>query len=427
MTGRPNQSRPNRIKDNLSKILAHAISTLIPNFCLSLFNFSARNYWTLSKNTLFTALKCSVAATILATLSGLTLAADPHPTTTETQRLTPQDIALTAKAFARQRNISLHEICDALYSEASFYPDITVGLVMPGLATIEDGTFHQGAFEGIEATADCFGIQTKYLQSTIINLETLDDLLSTEDLDIVVTVGHSFSQATAMTANLRPEVWFVGADQTNPDSVPNYIAISAENWQVGYLAGVAAGLLTESNQIGVAAGPALPPVVTIVDGFEAGVASSAPKAIVLSEYLASFNDSTLGAVAAVKFIAKGADVIFGVGGGTGAGAIKAAALADTSVIGVDLDQYYTTFGGGKETGVNRLVTSAIKRINLGLFLSLAALLVDDVTGGELVLDAANGGVTYADFHEYDIPSNIVKQLERAILDLANGTTSIACQ
>ena len=60
-------------------------------------------------------------------------------------------------------------------------------------------------------------------------------------------------------------------------------------------------------------------------------------------YIDSFTAPDKGKEAALSQIAEKADVIFGAGGPTGSGGIKAAAEKGVWVIGVDQDEYFTTF------------------------------------------------------------------------------------
>ena len=45
-----------------------------------------------------------------------------------------------------------------------------------------------------------------------------------------------------------------------------------------------------------------------------------------------------------------------------------------------------------------------------------------IQGGSLVLDAANGGVTYAPFHEADVPAEVAEAIEALRLELAAEAT-----
>ncbi|MGH1493593.1 MAG: BMP family ABC transporter substrate-binding protein [Acidimicrobiales bacterium] len=314
----------------------------------------------------------------------------------------------------------LDDFCRNVYGDAALNTEMTVGLVAH-VASIDDGTFNQAAFEGMEAASRCFGVTTTFLDSASDDAAAQIASFADRDLDVIITVGFQFQDATLEAVEARPDLRFIGVDQANPDRVPNYVAISFDDGQVGFLAGATAALMTESGTVGIVAGPdSVPPVVAIADGFEAGVRQVSPDVTVLREHLDSFADAPAGARQASDFVKEGADVIFGAAGETGSGAILAGANAGARVIGVDQDEYFTTFAGGAEPNADRLVSSAMKRVDLGVFLTLAAMTTGEVEGGDLVLNATNGGVTYAPFHSADVPASVASTLERLRIDLAAG-------
>ena len=143
--------------------------------------------------------------------------------------------------------------------------------------------------------------------------------------------------------------------------------------QGGYLAGVMAASLSESGVIGVVGGREdVPPVVRFVNAYKTGAESVNPDIRVLSTYNESFTDPNKGASDAQQFMGEGADVVFGAGGQTGSGGVKAATEAGKWGIGVDQDEYFTTFNGGDAPGSQYLATSAIKRVDLSVFRNIVA-------------------------------------------------------
>ncbi len=300
----------------------------------------------------------------------------------------------------------LDNICPKVNPNDVLVHNLTVGLVSD-VGSIDDGTFNQAAFSGMEAASRCFGMATTFLESAGDDEAAQIQSLIDRQVDIVVAVGFRFQQATVEAARSQPNIRFIGVDQVNPDKSPNFVAISFRDDQVGFLAGAMAGLITDSGTVGIVAGPdSIPPVVAIADGFEVGARYVLPQAKVLRRHMDSFVDPHAGSVQATQFIEQGADVLFGAAGDTGTGATRAAAASGAYVIGVDQDEYFTTFSGGATTGAKQLATSAIKRVDLGVFLTLAAMGQGGIEGGDFLLDASNGGVTYAPFHQAEFPTRV---------------------
>ena len=99
-------------------------------------------------------------------------------------------------------------------------------------------------------------------------------------------------------------------------------------------------------------------------------------------------------------------MIFGAGGQTGSGGVTAATAAGKWGIGVDQDEYFTTFDGGDAPGSEYLASSAIKRVDYGVFFQILQAIKGEFAGGIYVLTAENGGITYAPFHDADVPEDV---------------------
>ena len=119
-------------------------------------------------------------------------------------------------------------------------------------------------------------------------------------------------------------------------------------------------------------------------------------------------------------------MIFGAGGQTGSGGIAAAAEAGVWAIGVDQDEYFTTFAGGTAPGSEFLASSAIKRVDLATFRLIADAVQDQFEAGLVVGTAANDLITYAPAHDADVPADVTAAVEAARAGLADGciTTGI---
>ncbi|MGH9112701.1 MAG: BMP family lipoprotein, partial [Acidimicrobiales bacterium] len=141
----------------------------------------------------------------------------------------------------------------------------------------------------------------------------------------------------------------------------------------------------------------------------------------LKVYNESFTTPDKGASDAAQFIGEGADVIFGAGGQTGSGGVSAATEQGLWGIGVDQDEYFTTFNGGDAPGSENLATSAIKRVDLAVFRNIVASMTDQFEGGVYTLEAANDGISYAPFHDADIPDDVAALLEETRQGLADGS------
>jgi basic membrane protein A and related proteins len=319
--------------------------------------------------------------------------------------------------------VTLDEECEAAKADGVEAPDgFRVNLVTD-IGRIDDGTFNQFSYEGMTAAAECFGFETSYIE-TVSEADYATNIATSlsDNPNVMITNGFLLATDTLAAAEANTEVNFIGIDQFQEEFPPNYIGVLFREDQGGYLAGVMAASLSESGVIGVVGGREdVPPVVRFVNAYKTGAESVNPDIRVLSVYNESFTTPDKGASDAAQFIGEGADVIFGAGGQTGSGGVAAAAEQGLWGIGVDQDEYFTTFNGGDAPGSEYLATSAIKRVDLAVFRNIVAAIQDEFEGGIYTLEAANDGITYAPFHDADIPEDVAATLEETRQGLADGS------
>ena len=296
---------------------------------------------------------------------------------------------------------------------------LCVGLVTD-TGKIDDKSFNQSAWEGVQAAVKELGGVSKYVETTDTkdyanNIKQFTD----KKYDAIVTVGFLMADATAAAAKGSPDVKFIGVDQAQPekDAPANYTSLVFPEDQAGYAAGVLAAKLTKTGKLGQVLGLQIPPVEKFAKGFEAGAKSVKPDVQVFAVYHPAgdnaFTDPVWGGNEARKQLAQGADVIFGAGGKTGNGALAEVAKASgagTSVfcIGVDTDQWNTVPEAQK-----CLVTSAMKNITLGVTDLVKQVKSASIKGGYF-----NGTTGLADYH--DLKGAVPADVQTAVADVVKG-------
>ena len=278
------------------------------------------------------------------------------------------------------------------------------------LGRVNDGTFNQFAHEGALEAADEYDLEYKWIETQAetdyeANIQTCID----EGFEVIITVGFLIADATHGAAADNADVYFLGVDQFVMDGPANYVGIQFREDQSGFLAGVLAAQVAasvDSDTIAGVYGIDIPPVKKFRNGFEQGARHINPDINTLGVYIDNFVAPDRGASAAEQFVGEGASVIFGAGGPTGTGGILAAAQAEVYVIGVDQDEYVTSFGSGETPGSEYIISSAMKRVDQGVYDMVAALaadMMDDFPGGGIYLmDVALNGVGLAEKHDADI-------------------------
>lgn len=299
---------------------------------------------------------------------------------------------------------------------------LKIGLVTD-VGRVNDRTFNQSAWEGVQDAATELGVEPKYIETKAAT-DYLDNLrqFAEEGYDVIVAVGYALGEATLQMAAEYPDIMFIGVDQFQAEVVPNVAGLVFHEDHAGYLAGVLAANLTKSGTIaGVFGTDLVPAVVAFREGYEAGARSVKPDINIISAYhpgeiAQAFTDPEWGAATAAQAIDGGADVVFAAGGQTGNGALEETATHEgLYCIGVDTDQWETLPGAHP-----CLVTSAIKSVRSGV--------------RDLVLAAANGtfegGQVYGDvglapYHDFEdqLPAELKSELERLAAGLADGSIS----
>ncbi len=293
------------------------------------------------------------------------------------------------------------------------------------LGRINDGTFNQYAYEGMVRAAEDLGLESDYIETQAqtdyaANIQTCLD----GEYDAIVTVGFLIADATYAAAEANPDVYFIGVDQYVATPIPNYVGIQFREDQAGFLVGAMAALVSESGTIGGVYGVPIPPVVKFRNGYEQGARYVNPDINVLGIYIDDFLAPDRGAAAAEQLIGEGADVIFGAGGPTGSGGISFAAGEGVRVIGVDQDEFFTTFGEGETPGAEFLISSALKRVDNGVYQMIERLVTGEGFGfetGMYVLEVANDGISFAPAHDAEVPEEVTAQVEEILAGLIDGS------
>ena len=264
---------------------------------------------------------------------------------------------------------------------------IRVGMVTD-VGGVNDASFNQSSWEGLQRAMEDLGIEAKYLESSTdadyaTNIETFVD----EDYDLIICVGFMLADATREAAEENPEQRFAIIDDSSCADLENVTCLMFEQSQASYLVGYVAGLTTESNTVGFALGMATEIMNQFGYGYCAGVLDANPDATILQRNINNFGDAATGKSMTNEMITNGADVVFHAAGGSGLGTIEACKEAGVWAIGVDSDQSVIA----PET----VLTSAMKRVDNASYDVAKACLEGTLEGGIVTYDLASAGVDIA--------------------------------
>lgn len=314
------------------------------------------------------------------------------------------------------------------------------GKLKVGLVTdtggVNDKSFNQSAWAGVQKAAKEFGWQAQYIESKQpTDYEKNIDQFATEKYDVIVTVGFLMGDATAAKAVQYRNIKFAiidnaffptkGAkpcDDTKKDcyadgGLTNVASLMFQEDEVGYLAGVLAAGMTKTGTVCSVAGMEIPPVQRFVIGYQNGAKWMKADVKTLNVYIPSFTDTPKGKETGQSMIGQGCDVVFGVGGNTGNGGLLAAKEKGLMAIGVDVDQYIT-YPEVKDA----LLTSAAKNVDQAVYNYLKSVRDGSAKAGIAMANLKNGGVGLAPYHDWDskVPADLKNKVKEASDGLLGG-------
>ena len=299
--------------------------------------------------------------------------------------------------------------------DASSGKGLKVGIVTD-VGGVNDGSFNQSAWEGLQRAQKELGIEAKYLESKTdadykTNIETFVD----EDYDLIICIGYALADALKAESASNPDVKFAIVDDASLADVSNVTSLMFEQAQVSYLAGYVAGKTSKSNTVGIVLGMATDLMNQFGYGYTAGVLDANASAKVLQANANSFADTATGKTAANNMVTNGADVIFQVAGGTGLGVIDACKEAKIWAIGVDSDQ--------SSIAPETILTSAMKRVDNAVFDVTKELVEGKLEGGVKTYTLADEGVDLAPGTE-NINPEVVKEVEELKKKIVSGDLKV---
>lgn len=290
------------------------------------------------------------------------------------------------------------------------YSEIKVGMVTD-TGGVNDASFNQSSWEGLQRAAQDLGIKVDYLESKTdadykSNLETFID----EEYDLIISVGFQLAEATRAAAEANPDQKFAIIDDSSID-LPNVTCLMFKQAQASYLVGYVAGLTTESNTVGFVLGMGTPVMHEFGYGYCAGVLDANPDATVLQQNANAFDKPATGKSAVVSMVSNGADIVFHAAGGTGNGVIEGCKENKIWAIGVDKDQSVD----GPET----VLTSAMKRVDNASYEAAKAVCEGTLQSGVITYDLAAGGVDIAPTTT-NLSEDVLKAVEEVKAKIISG-------
>ena len=273
----------------------------------------------------------------------------------------------------------------ATEAPAAEAPAAVIGKValVTDVGTIDDESFNQACWQGVEAWCTANDVEYTYYQptedSTDARVASVAQAIN-EGADTIVMPGFLFGATLTVVMDQYPDVHFIAVDVASGDLTVDYATyyeptanvacLTFSEEQAGYLAGYAA-VKDGYTTLGFLGGMAVPAVIRygygFVQGADAAAAEMGVKVDINYTYGGQFYGTPETTAKMEGWYQAGTEVVFACGGGIYTSALEAAEKNGGKVIGVDVDQSYIS---------PLIITSAMKQLQ-------------NVT--ETVLDELNNG------------------------------------
>lgn len=301
---------------------------------------------------------------------------------------------------------------------------LCIGLVT-STAGLNDHGLNTSAWEGVQrAVQEGSAWKADYIES-VDSRDYGKNLaaFASQGYDVVIASGAGQEEAVRAVAAEYPGTHFLGLDQQAAAELPSNLTVATfPEEQGGFLAGALAAMISRTGIVGaVCETSGLDPMWRYCEGFRLGAKYEKKDITVLVTYHESvspdtlFSDEAWGARTAGNMINLGADVIFGVGGRLGQGALRRAAEAGIWSIGSGEDQYY-----GTPEARRGLLSSAIPDAG-GVVLETVHLAAPGDWRMQL-----QGAMQLAPWHdeEQNVPLSAQTALQALLVSLQNGSVPV---
>jgi basic membrane protein A len=178
-------------------------------------------------------------------------------------------------------------------------------------ASINDGGWNQACYGGMIEAAAKYNFATQYVEN-IAEADYVSVIADYSNMgyDLIFLPGNEYTDAVIEVAETHPDTGYIMLNGLI--SYDNIMSIKADNYEMGFAAGVLAGLRTRSNAIGYIAAQEITTSKENLSGYRQGAHLVNPNITVSDAYTNSWTDSAKGKELAISMISTNdTDVFFG--------------------------------------------------------------------------------------------------------------------
>lgn len=294
-------------------------------------------------------------------------------------------------------------------------------VVMP--SAINDLAFSQSMYDSLQAIQNEMGADSFEFDYSE-NMFVVDDAAAairdyaSQGYDLVIAHGSQYGSSLLEIAPDFPETsfaWGTTVDTFVEQGVTNVYAYEARSEQGGYVNGVIAASLSQSNVLGVVGPIETGDAKLYVDGFVMGAKATKPDIEVNVNYIGSFSDVALASAAAETHVQAGAD------GLTGSAQMVVGAVGVAEANGV---AWFGTQSSQTSLAPDIVVANQIYDWTIVLKDIISKAQAGTLGGEAFALTLANGGLKMDFNPDYDMPADVKTLADQTIQGIVDGSIVI---
>jgi basic membrane protein A len=280
---------------------------------------------------------------------------------------------------------------------------------------INDAGWNASAYDGLMLAESSMDVEVAYSEGVAMpDAEAALTDYAIAGYDLIIAHGFQFTDPAKNVAPDFPESKFIvinGAEGQAPN-MGTYQFVSGEG---GFVGGYLAGLLTESNSVGVMVVDKTPKMELTKNAFVDAAKYANPDVEVLTAYTDSWSDVAKGKEIALSMIEQDADIIMCVANQVGLGSIEACKEKGVFAMGYVSDQHDVAPGTvliSVKQEVSKLVRVAIEDTMNGDF--------EPIVKSK---GAAEGVISISPMYEYEdkMTPEMQTMVDQMMEELADGT------
>ena len=315
---------------------------------------------------------------------------------------------------------NLQKVTEDIYTPA---PDtFKVGMLLPG--SISDEGWNALAHDGLKAIEAELDAEISYVESlTAADWERDFRSYAMDGYHLIFGHGYEYQEAAIAVAQDYPEIVFITSAGASGAIRENVAPIVFRLEQATYLLGMIAGLMTQTDKIGIVGGQDLPSGRSTFIAFEGGVHSVNPDALVQRAYVGDWENIDKASEITTAQIDEGVDFIFHNANEAGKGVFEAVVTAQ------DAGKTVYAFGANRDQStVSPRAVLANAVITPRAYVQIATAVREGTFQSQLyVFTMTTDGaiaLTYNPELKDRVPQEVQQKVEEARQQILSGTLQV---